>query len=149
VLFYPGQTNSNEKRASFIGLGLEHDRYDLFLAIMECVSFEVLLKVLAFERMCGKIDVLTMTGGAAKSDVWKTVLSSVLNREVISIKNSDIAAIGAAVIASYGFGEQNDLKQSSKSVKVERRSVLPHHDIKNKYKEKFNRYLEFRKFCTM
>lgn len=147
VMFYPGQTGSSEKRASFTGLGFEHDRYDLFLAIMESVAFEVLIKVQAFEKICGDIYLPIMTGGAAKSELWRKILASVLNRDIVAVSNPDIAAIGAAAIAAFGYGEYGDLAQSVRAVKTTGFTEQPGGNQVKNYREKYEKYLEFRDYC--
>ncbi len=148
VLFYPGQTNVGEKRAAFIGLGLEHDRYDLFLAIMESIAFEVLIQVQTFEKLGGKVHSPIMTGGAAKSTLWRTILASVLNRDIVAVNNPELAAIGAAVIAASGYGEYPDLEQSAKGIKTKKANEQPNQDLVNKYREKFMKYMELRNYCN-
>lgn len=147
VLFYPGQTNVGEKRASFIGLGLEHDRYDLFLAIMESIAFEVLIRVQEFEKLSGSIHTPIMTGGASRSTLWKSILASVLKKDIVAVNNPDMAAIGAAAIAAYGYGEYTNLEQSAEMIKAQRSIQQPNQQLVRKYEEKFIKYVEFRKQC--
>jgi sugar (pentulose or hexulose) kinase len=147
VMFYPGQTRVSGKRGAFIGLGLEHDRYDLFLAIMEAAAFEVRIKVQAFEKVIGGIRYPIMTGGAAKSNLWRTICASVLDREIYAVREPDMAAIGAALVAAFGYGEFEDLTKSVKRIKIERIHVSPDPNYVKRYREKYGKHLEFRRFC--
>ncbi len=81
----------------------QYDIYERALAFMEGAAFEVKLALEAFrdERMA--VDrTLTMSGGAARSKLWSSLVGHICENEVMITKEPDTPALGAAMIAAVG-----------------------------------------------
>jgi len=109
VLVYPYlrgssfPSRSGDVKACIVGLGLEHDRYDIALATMECVAFEARRLVERFQQLGCRRSVRVL-GGAARSDLSAGIIAHVMGGRVIRLKQADAACMGAAIIAGSESG---------------------------------------------
>lgn len=92
-------------RASFLGLTLHHGRGHLTRAVLEGVAFG-LRDNLALMRDVGLDDTgeIRISGGGARSPLWRRILADVLGTRLVSVRNDEGAAFGAALLAATGAG---------------------------------------------
>jgi xylulokinase len=51
-----------------------------------------------------KIDQVRVSGGGAKSLLWRKILAKILETELVTVNTSEGAAFGAALLAGVGLG---------------------------------------------
>ncbi len=92
-------------RGAFVGLTLAHGRAHLTRAVLEGVAFG-LRDNLALMADVGLSDVneVRVSGGGAKSPVWRQILADVLGVELVTVQAAEGAALGAALLAGVGAG---------------------------------------------
>jgi xylulokinase len=92
-------------RGAFVGLTVRHIQPHLTRAVLEGVAFGLRD---SFELMKGAgladITQVRVTGGGAKSAVWRQILADVLGVELVTVNTTEGAAYGAAVLAATGAG---------------------------------------------
>jgi xylulokinase len=92
-------------RGAFVGLTVRHTQPHLTRAILEGVSFGLRD---SFELMQGAgladITQVRITGGGAKSPLWRQILADVFQVELVTVNTAEGAAYGAAVLAATGAG---------------------------------------------
>lgn len=92
-------------RGAFIGLTARHTLPHLTRAVLEGVAFGLRD---SFELMLGaglpEISQVRVTGGGAKSALWRQILADVLNAELVTVNADEGAAFGAALLAATGTG---------------------------------------------
>lgn len=146
LFFYPYYSGSRypnyseNSKASFMGLGLEHTRYDMALSIMEGVAFEAYSSIEHFDEKGCSADVLRVLGGASKSDLWTNIISAVAARPVLRFKEADFACIGAGIVAGVGCGMFKDYKEGYESTIRGGTQIEATKELKDYYKIKYNRY---------
>jgi xylulokinase len=90
-------------RASFVGLTLRHRRSHLTRCILEGVAFSMRD---CFELLKGaglaEVRQVRVTGGGARSSLWRRIMASVLGVELVTVNSSEGAAYGAALLAGVG-----------------------------------------------
>jgi xylulokinase len=99
-----------DARAAFAGLGLRHDRGALIRAVLEGVAFGL--------RDC--LDLVTgvgipaprgrASGGGANSDLWLSIVASVLEMEIERVSVSEGGAFGAALLGGVAAGIWDDVE---------------------------------------
>lgn len=92
-------------RGAFIGLTLRHGRGALTRAVLEGVAFG--LKdgfTLIQQAGLPAASQIRASGGGTKGRLWRQILSSVLNAELVTVNTSEGAAFGAALLAGVGDG---------------------------------------------
>ncbi len=104
-------------RGSFVGLTVRHGLPHMTRAVLEGVSFG-LRDSLELMKAAGLADVsqIRVTGGGAKSELWRQILADVLGVEIVTVNSKEGAAYGAGLIAATGAGAFSDLEQACKSV---------------------------------
>ncbi len=92
-------------RGAFIGLTVRHSQAHLTRAVLEGVgfglrdSFELLHQV-----GVGPLQQVRVSGGGARSPLWRQILAEILNRELVTVNTTEGAAFGAALLAGVGAG---------------------------------------------
>ena len=92
-------------RGAFVGLTVRHGAAHLTRAVLEGVAFG-LRDSLELIRHSGAppIRELRASGGGTRSELWRSILASVLEADITTVATSEGAAFGAAVLASVGAG---------------------------------------------
>jgi len=92
-------------RGSWVGLTTRHTRAHLTRSVLEGVAFG-LKDIFSLMQDAGMraIEQVRLSGGGAKSDVWRQVLADVLESELVTVNTTEGAAYGAALLAGVGTG---------------------------------------------
>jgi len=106
-------------RGAFFGLSGIHSQKHLMRAVFEGVAF-ALKDSLELIRGLGIIPrEIRLTGGGAKSALWRQILADVFNAEVVTMQSDEGPAFGAALMAGVGAGNfQNIAKAVEETVSV-------------------------------
>ena len=103
-------------RGAFIGLTLRHGRGHMTRAVLEGVSFGLKdIFTLIRNAGLGEIRQVRASGGGTKSALWRQILSSSLEAELVTVNTSEGAAYGAALLAGVGAGNWPDVISACKS----------------------------------
>ncbi|MGM0865836.1 MAG: xylulokinase [Bacillota bacterium] len=129
-------------RASFIGMDSSHERKDFVRAVMEGITFS-LNESLAIFRGSGKqIETIVSTGGGTKNEDWLQMQADIFNARIVKLSSEQGPGMGAAMLAAYGCGWFDSLKEcADEFLKVEK-EFIPNADNAEMYKELFNLYQE-------
>lgn len=97
-------------RGAFIGLTTRHTRAHLTRAVLEGITFGLrdsfeLIKASEAGRVIIEVRV---SGGGAKSPVWRQIMADVLGVTLVSVEALEGAAYGAALLAGMGVGVWKD-----------------------------------------
>lgn len=132
--------NDPDVRAMFIGMSMDTKREDLTQAVLEGVAF-ALKDSLEISR---KIGITTckakICGGGAKSKLWKQIIANVLNLKLEILEMQEGPALGAAILASVGCGEYENLKEAINNIVNVVDVISPDPELVEKYEEKYNMY---------
>ena len=87
---------------------------------------------------------IRLTGGGAKSPLWRQICADVFNTECRTLKSEESAAVGAAIQALWAYetkknGEHNIDVWTDKLVKLGRNVHLPNNENVKLYMEIYNR----------
>ncbi|HEX9922399.1 MAG TPA: xylulokinase, partial [Anaerolineae bacterium] len=92
-------------RGAFIGLTVRHTQAHLTRAVLEGVAFGLRD---SFELMksagLAEIKQVRISGGGARSGLWRQILADVLQAELVTVNTTEGAAYGAALLAGVGAG---------------------------------------------
>lgn len=98
-------------RAAWVGLTLRHKRGHLTRSLLEGVAFGLkdsfeLIRDSGFRA----IEQVRVSGGGAKSALWRQILADVLGAELVMVNTNEGAAYGAAILAGVGCGAWPDVE---------------------------------------
>jgi xylulokinase len=93
-------------RGAFIGLTVRHGRGHLTRAVLEGVAFGLKDSFTLIRTAgLGEITQVRASGGGTKSALWRQILASILEAELVTVNTTEGAAFGAALLAGVGAAE--------------------------------------------
>jgi len=103
-------------RGAFIGLTLRHRRAHMTRAVLEGVSFGLKDSFTLIQNAgLGAITQVRASGGGTKGALWRQILASVLEAELVTVNTTEGAAYGAALLAGVGAGVWPDVASACKT----------------------------------
>ncbi|HCE16807.1 MAG TPA: xylulokinase [Anaerolinea thermolimosa] len=92
-------------RGAFAGLTIRHGMAHMTRAVLEGVAFG-LRDSFELMRSAGltQIEQVRVSGGGARSPIWRQILADVFNVELVTVNTTEGAAYGAALLAGVGVG---------------------------------------------
>ncbi|MGM0828889.1 MAG: xylulokinase [Bacillota bacterium] len=129
-------------RASFIGMDSSHERKDFVRAVMEGITFSLNESLEIFRGSGKQIETIVSTGGGTKNKDWLQMQADIFNARIVKLSSEQGPGMGAAMLAAYGCGWFDSLKEcADEFLKVEK-EFIPNADNAEMYKELFNLYQE-------
>ncbi|TET36999.1 MAG: xylulokinase [Anaerolineales bacterium] len=104
-------------RGAFVGLTVRHSLPHMTRAVLEGVAFG-LRDSFELIKSAGlaEISQVRVTGGGAKSGLWRQILADVLETELVTVNSEEGAAFGAALLAAVGAGVFADVPTACRSI---------------------------------
>lgn len=100
-------------RGAFIGLTLRHQRGHMTRAVLEGVSFGLKDSFTLIQNAgLGEIRQVRASGGGTKGALWRRIMASVLEAELVTVNTTEGAAYGAALLAGVGVQAWSDVKSA-------------------------------------
>jgi len=92
-------------RGAFVGLTIRHNEGHLVRAVLEGVAFG-LRDSFELMKQAGQkeINQVRVSGGGARSLLWRQILADVFGAELVTVNTTEGAAYGAALLAGVGAG---------------------------------------------
>ena len=92
-------------RGAWVGLTIRHKRGHLTRSLLEGVAFGLKDCFELIQRAgLESIEQVRVSGGGAKSALWRQILADVLGTELVTVNTTEGAAYGAAILAGVGHG---------------------------------------------
>jgi xylulokinase len=127
-------------RGAWIGLTVRHRRAHMTRAVLEGVAFGLkdiftLIQEVGLER----VDQVRISGGGAKSQLWRQILADILGVELVTVNTTEGAAFGAALLAGVGAGLFVDLPSATERL-VQLTGKTSPSPARDAYQELYPRY---------
>ncbi|MCU7497573.1 MAG: xylulokinase [Ignavibacteria bacterium] len=101
-----------DAKGTFLGLTLRHSKPHLVRSVLEGVAFS-LRDCLELNRSMGiNAGQIRLSGGGARSSLWRQILADVFNSEIVTLTSTEGAPYGAALLAAVGTGEFNTVEEA-------------------------------------
>ena len=128
-------------RGAWIGLTNRHTRGHLTRAVLEGVAFGLKdIFALMLEVGMRDVDQVRVSGGGAKSMLWRQILSDVLDSELVTVNTTEGAAYGAALLAGVAAGVWSDVDTAcAQTIRVSER-ISPDLANVSRYAEMYRQY---------
>jgi sugar (pentulose or hexulose) kinase len=126
-------------RAVFFGLGMWHTRKDLLRAVYEGVAYSTLDNYLAIQRKV-KIQDVRLSGGGARSPVWRKMVADCIGCRVILPQGSEYGCRGGAINAGVAIGTFKSHEKAVEAMVKPAETVEPDPEKKEKYARFFEVY---------
>jgi len=149
LIFQPNLTGERtpnpdtRSRGGFVGLTVRHTRAHLLRAVLEGVAYGLRDNLEMF-RQTGLADFseVRVSGGGAKSALWRQILADVMGVELTTIRSDEGAAFGAALLAGVGAGVWQDTDQACRGVIQSEKAAAPLEENQAFYDRQFVLYKE-------
>ena len=144
--FFGGGSNPTPDiygRGVLYGLSLGHTRSHIIRAFLEAAAVNIALIIDYCEKLTGtKVTQVRSLGGGSLSPFWCQIKADVLNREVVTMKNTqDAACLGAAIIAGYGAGVFDSIADTALQFAKVDRTFTPNPSNRDVYDQLIKKYL--------
>ncbi len=128
-------------RGAFIGLTLRHGLSHMTRAVLEGVAFGLRDSMeLVREAGLGTVEQVRVSGGGARSALWRQILADVLNCELVTVNTTEGAAYGAALLAGVGVGVWDDVDAACAATVRVVDKVTPREESVQRYNEFYQVY---------
>lgn len=116
----------SQARASFSGVGAEHDRRHFARAVLEGVAFAA-RHLLETAEAAAQLRVASVnaSGGGNRSDLWCEIKADVLGRRLDRLRVRDTGVLGAALMGAVAAGLFGDLRTAARNTVEAERSFEP------------------------
>lgn len=132
--------NDPDARGVFIGIGLHHSRNDIVRSVYEGIVFSLRDVYSQMERLGLKISQIRISGGGARSTLFKKLHADIFNSEVMTMKyGSEGGSYGAAILAGVGAGFWSSVKEAAQHIAFET-TTKADIDYVNGYQDLFKIY---------
>lgn len=102
-------------RGCFIGLTNKHHRGHLSRSILEGVAYSLRESLAIIDSLGVPIREIRLSGGGAKSDLWRQILADVFAKSVCAINAEQGPAYGVALLAAVGDGAYKNIEEACKA----------------------------------
>jgi xylulokinase len=100
-------------RGAWVGLTIRHTRPHVTRAVLEGVSYGIKDSFTLIQRAStAEIQQVRISGGGAKSPVWRQIMADILGIELVTVNTTEGAAFGAALLAAVGSGFFPNVEQA-------------------------------------
>jgi xylulokinase len=127
-------------RGAFVGLTLAHSRAHCTRAVLEGVAFGLRDSLEILRAMGVPLHELRLTGGGAKSPLWRQILASVFGQPVHTLQAEEGPAYGVALLAGVGVGIWNSVPEACAATVRLAGATAPNPDDQAVYEQLYLRY---------
>lgn len=94
----------HDRRGAILGLSLTHTASHIIRGILEGIAMEIRANLETLESLGIQVRTVRIVGGGAASQLWRSIIGDVVGRPQIHMKEVEVGALGAAILAGVGAG---------------------------------------------
>jgi len=122
-------------RGAYFGISGIHSQQHMIRAVFEGVAFGLKDSLELIKDLGVQPAQIRVTGGGAKSVLWRQILADVFNAEVLTMQADEGPAFGAALLAGVGAGVYNSTEEAVKNTVALGDSCEPNSENSARYKD--------------
>lgn len=128
-------------RGAWVGLTTRHGQAHLTRSILEGVAFGIKdMFCLMRDAGLGSIEEVRVSGGGAKSSLWRQILADTLDANLVTVNTTEGAAFGAALLAGVGAGVWSNVDAAcAETISISDR-VTPNKETSDVYDSLYEEY---------
>jgi len=132
-------------KAAFLGVTLETTLSDLYKAVMEGVTYEMLMNLECLKESGISPKCLYATGGGASSSVWLQMKANILGVPITSLDAPEVGAAGTVILTGVAVGAFESIEKAVSVMVKENKTYYPDEKLHKEHMEIFKRYKEIYK----
>ena len=125
----------------FYAISLNHTKRHFIRAILEAVAFMLKKNLEVMKKLDLRIKEIRSIGGGAKSKLWCQIKADVLQKSVITLRESESACLGAAILAGVGSKIFKNFEEAVKKTVKIKEKILPNLENFEIYEKNYQKYL--------
>lgn len=131
LLFHPYLTGERSPiwdanaTGSFVGLTLRHTKAHLVRAVLEGIALNLNLVLQALQENIGKPASIQVTGGLAKSPVWRQILADIFAQEITVSAGYESSCLGAAILGLYALQKIQSFEEITHKLSTSSQQIQP------------------------
>ena len=148
VFFYPHMEGAStpywrsDIKGFLYGLSLSTLKEDVIRALLEGIGFQIKINLDIQEQIIGRsVEEIRIFGGGSNSKLWCRLIADITGKTVSALYTSEIANLGAAVLAGMGTGIYSDSRDVLSKVDLIKKQYIPDKEKNKKYNEVFLKYM--------
>jgi xylulokinase len=127
-------------RGAWVGLTVRHTQAHMTRAVLEGVAFGIKDSFTLIQQAgMGAIRQVRISGGGAKSHLWRQIMADVLGAELVTVNTTEGAAFGAALLAAVGAGQFGSVPEACEAAIAITGQTIPGADTA-RYQEIYPHY---------
>jgi len=127
-------------KAAFVGVTLETTKADLYQAVMEGVTYEILLNVNRLRQAGILPKQLYATGGGASSPVWLQMKADILGVPMTALDAPEVGAVGTIMLTGVAIGAFDSIQAAAKVLVKEGKTYYPREEKHTAYMAMYETY---------
>lgn len=127
-------------KGAIIGLNINTSSEDILKAILEGITFEMMVNVEKLGEAGVKVDEMRVVGGLAKSDSFLQLKADMMGRKVTTLNISEAGTLGVAILAGTASGIYISLEDAVEKLVKKKKQFYPNEKLHELYLEKFEIY---------
>mgnify|MGYP001329427616 CR=1 FL=1 len=123
-------------KGTITGLNLSHNKYDIWIAVLESVSFGFMHHLEILKENNIKINNILASDGGSKSELWMQITANIIQKPIKIYKNIEGSYLGAAFVSAKTVGlykNWEDINKLSGDFKI----IQPQKKLRDHYKKKY------------
>jgi xylulokinase len=129
-----------QAQGAMIGLNINTTSEDIFKAVLEGITFEMMVNVERLAEAGVIVDELMTVGGLAKSELFLQLKADMMGRKVTTLNISEAGTMGVAMLAGAAAGIYGNLEVAVERLVKKKREFYPDPVLHAHYQERFATY---------
>ena len=127
-------------KGAIVGLSIDTRPEDIIQAILEGITFEIMVNVEKLEEAGIKVEEIRVVGGLAKSDPFLQLKADMMGKKVTTLNVSEAGTLGVAILAGTASGVYKSVGDAVKKLVKKKKEFYPDEKLHAIYMEKFQTY---------
>lgn len=129
-----------DARGAWFGLTAGHRRGHLVRAILEGVAFSLRDSLEIFRELGIPVKQIRSSGGGSRSALWLQIQADIFGEEVVTLRESEGSAYGAALLAAVGSGAYSSVPEAVHAAIEVTRRIKPDRKSAQIYQQYYQAY---------
>ena len=132
--------NDTDARGTFVGMSMDTSRADMLQAVLEGVAFAIRDSFEVARSLGIDIRRSKLCGGGARSPLWRTIFSNVLNIALDIPQTEEGPGYGGAMLAMVGCGVYESVEACAQALVHVKETLEPDPALAARYEERYQQF---------
>ena len=114
-----------QARGMWLGLTAAHTRGHLIRSILEGVAYSLRDSLEIFGELKIPVAQIRVSGGGSRSALWRQIQADIYGKEIVTLRESEGSAFGAALLAGVGTGIYSSVEEAAGATIHAQETTIP------------------------